>query len=59
MQIKIDTETFGDFVRHRGGRRGRGPMRGDRSQGGYYGRQAVWLNKKDDNAVYSEEDTEE
>nr|KYP48734.1 Protein LSM14 isogeny A [Cajanus cajan] len=33
-QIKIDTETFGDFVRHRGGRGGRG----GRSRGGYYGR---------------------
>ncbi|KAK7407019.1 hypothetical protein VNO78_08659 [Psophocarpus tetragonolobus] len=37
-QIKIDTETFGDFVRHRGGRGGRGPGRGGRSRGGYYGR---------------------
>ena len=31
-------QTFGDFVRHRGGRGGRGPMRGGRSRGGYYGR---------------------
>ncbi|KAF7808942.1 protein decapping 5-like [Senna tora] len=37
-QIKIDTETFGDFVRPRGGRGGRGPWRGSRSRGGYYGR---------------------
>ncbi|XP_068462323.1 protein decapping 5-like isoform X1 [Phaseolus vulgaris] len=37
-QIKIDTETFGDFVRHRGGRGGRGPGRGGRFRGGYYGR---------------------
>ncbi|KAK7407605.1 hypothetical protein VNO78_09558 [Psophocarpus tetragonolobus] len=37
-QIKIDTETFGDFVRHRGGRGGRGPGRGGRGRGGYYGR---------------------
>ncbi|XP_061339252.1 protein decapping 5 [Gastrolobium bilobum] len=37
-QIKIDTETFGDFVRHRGGRGGRGPGRGGRTRGGYYGR---------------------
>ncbi|XP_028776395.1 protein decapping 5-like [Neltuma alba] len=39
-QIKIDTETFGDFVRYRGGR-GRGPWRGGgggRYRGGYYGR---------------------
>ncbi|GLT34512.1 hypothetical protein SLA2020_090210 [Shorea laevis] len=36
-QMKIDTETFGDFSRHRGGRGGRGP-RGGRSRGGYYGR---------------------
>ncbi|KAJ1403147.1 TFG box [Sesbania bispinosa] len=27
-QIKIDTETFGDFMRHRGGWGGRGPWRG-------------------------------
>ncbi|KAL2347353.1 hypothetical protein Fmac_001353 [Flemingia macrophylla] len=33
-QIKIDTETFGDFARHRGGRGGRG----GRTRGGYYGR---------------------
>ncbi|KAL1321352.1 hypothetical protein HN51_066132 [Arachis hypogaea] len=38
-QIKIDTETFGDFSRHRGGWGGRGPGRGGRSRGGgYYGR---------------------
>ncbi|CAJ2648342.1 unnamed protein product [Trifolium pratense] len=33
-QIKIDTETFGDFARYRGGRGGRG----GRNRGGYYGR---------------------
>ncbi|XP_015895769.3 protein decapping 5 [Ziziphus jujuba] len=37
-QMKIDTETFGDFARHRGGRGGRGPARGGRFRGGYYGR---------------------
>ncbi|KAL2324865.1 hypothetical protein Fmac_023923 [Flemingia macrophylla] len=37
-QIKIDTETFGDFQRHRGGWGGRSPWRGGRSRGGYYGR---------------------
>ncbi|KAI9092020.1 hypothetical protein K1719_027955 [Acacia pycnantha] len=39
-QVKIDTETFGDFVRPRGGRGGRGLLRGGggRSRGGYYGR---------------------
>nr|KJB50800.1 hypothetical protein B456_008G187400 [Gossypium raimondii] len=40
-QMKLDTETFGDFSRHRGGRgRGRGPGRGrgGRFRGGYYGR---------------------
>ncbi|KAK7279577.1 hypothetical protein RJT34_24630 [Clitoria ternatea] len=37
-QIKIDTETFGDFTRHRGGWGGRGPWRGGHSRGGYYGR---------------------
>ncbi|KAF8378487.1 hypothetical protein HHK36_029829 [Tetracentron sinense] len=33
-QMKIDTETFGNFPRHRGGRGGRG----GRSRGPYYGR---------------------
>uniref|UniRef100_A0A2P2LVT0 Uncharacterized protein MANES_14G096300 n=2 Tax=Rhizophora mucronata TaxID=61149 RepID=A0A2P2LVT0_RHIMU len=37
-QMKIDTETFGDFPRFRGGRGGRGPPRGGRSRGSYYGR---------------------
>ncbi|XP_076906589.1 protein decapping 5-like [Bidens hawaiensis] len=39
-QMKLDTETFGEFSRHRGGGRGgRGPYRGGRSRGGsYYGR---------------------
>ncbi|KAB1216349.1 Protein decapping 5 [Morella rubra] len=37
-QMKIDTETFGDFGRYRGGRGGRGPGRGGRFRGGYYGR---------------------
>ncbi|KAL3510871.1 hypothetical protein ACH5RR_030272 [Cinchona calisaya] len=37
-QMKIDTETFGDFSRYRGGRGGRGPFRGGRSRGSYYGR---------------------
>ncbi|KAK7348885.1 hypothetical protein VNO80_23633 [Phaseolus coccineus] len=37
-QVKIDTETFGDFVRYNGGRGGRGPGRGGRFRGGYYGR---------------------
>ncbi|KAK4784993.1 hypothetical protein SAY86_001682 [Trapa natans] len=36
-QLKIDTETFGDFPRHRGGRGGRGAGRGGRFRGGYYG----------------------
>lgn len=35
-QMKIDTETFGEFARYRG--RGRGPGRGRYSRGGYYGR---------------------
>ncbi|XP_043698235.1 protein decapping 5-like [Telopea speciosissima] len=34
-QVKIDTETFGDFPRHRGGR---GSGRGGRYRGSYYGR---------------------
>ncbi|XP_039069442.1 protein decapping 5-like [Hibiscus syriacus] len=35
-QMKLDTETFGEFSRYRGGRRGRG--RGGRFRGGSYGR---------------------
>ncbi|KAF9626071.1 hypothetical protein IFM89_030739 [Coptis chinensis] len=35
---KLDSETFGDFPRHRGGRGGRWPGRGGRQQGSYYGR---------------------
>ncbi|KAL8229015.1 hypothetical protein R6Q57_013915 [Mikania cordata] len=39
-QMKLDTETFGEFSRYRGGDRGRrGPYRGGRARGGgYYGR---------------------
>ncbi|GMH27183.1 hypothetical protein Nepgr_029026 [Nepenthes gracilis] len=37
-QMRIDTETFGDLSSHRGGRGGRGPGRGGRSRGGFYGR---------------------
>ncbi|KAL5553528.1 hypothetical protein UlMin_040929 [Ulmus minor] len=38
-QMKLDTETFGEFSRHRGGRGGRGPGRGGgHFRGGYYGR---------------------
>ncbi|XP_074326369.1 protein decapping 5 [Apium graveolens] len=37
-QMKLDTETFGEFSRYRGGRGGRGPSRGGRFRGGYYGR---------------------
>ncbi|PNT16297.1 hypothetical protein POPTR_010G131400v4 [Populus trichocarpa] len=37
-QMKLDTETFGDFSRYRGGRGGRGPPRGGRFHGSYYGR---------------------
>ncbi|MFQ6637564.1 hypothetical protein Gotur_013632 [Gossypium turneri] len=38
-QMKLDTETFGEFSRHRGGRgRGPGRGRGGRFRGGYYGR---------------------
>ncbi|KAK6931441.1 Lsm14-like, N-terminal [Dillenia turbinata] len=38
-QMKLDTETFGEFQRYRGPYRGgRGPYRGGRGRGGYYGR---------------------
>ncbi|KAK8659208.1 hypothetical protein V6N13_029417 [Hibiscus sabdariffa] len=37
-QMKLDTETFGEFSRHRGGRGGRGRGRGGRFRGGYSGR---------------------
>ncbi|PIN00441.1 putative mRNA-associated protein RAP55 [Handroanthus impetiginosus] len=38
-QMKLDTETFGEFSRYRGGRGGRGPGRGGgRFRGSYYGR---------------------
>ncbi|KAK6116378.1 hypothetical protein DH2020_049840 [Rehmannia glutinosa] len=38
-QMKLDTETFGDFSRYRGGRGGRGPGRGGgRFRGSYHGR---------------------
>ncbi|KAL2546533.1 Protein decapping 5 [Forsythia ovata] len=37
-QMKLDTETFGDFSRYRGGRGGRGPRGGGRFRGSYYGR---------------------
>lgn len=36
-QMRLDTETFGNFPRNRGFRGGRGPG-GGRSRGGYYGR---------------------
>ncbi|XP_008800897.1 protein decapping 5-like [Phoenix dactylifera] len=37
-QLKIDTETFGDFARHRPGRGGGRGLRGGRTRGSYYGR---------------------
>ncbi|KAL0408814.1 UNVERIFIED_CONTAM: protein decapping 5 [Sesamum radiatum] len=38
-QMKLDTETFGEFSRYRGGRGGRGPGRGGgRYRGSYHGR---------------------
>ncbi|XP_047959855.1 protein decapping 5-like [Salvia hispanica] len=38
-QIKLDTETFGEYSRYRGGRGGRGPYRGGgRYRGSSYGR---------------------
>ncbi|XVE77453.1 hypothetical protein DITRI_Ditri13aG0063900 [Diplodiscus trichospermus] len=37
-QMRRDTETFGDFLRHSGNRGGRGPFHGGRARGSYYGR---------------------
>ncbi|CAA2967135.1 Hypothetical predicted protein [Olea europaea subsp. europaea] len=37
-QMKLDTETFGDFSRYRGGRGGRGPQGGGWFRGSYHGR---------------------
>ncbi|KAK2971513.1 hypothetical protein RJ640_017882 [Escallonia rubra] len=45
-QMKIDTETFGEFSRYRGGRGGRGPGRGGgRFRGSYYGRGYGYLGR--------------
>ncbi|CAK9144228.1 unnamed protein product [Ilex paraguariensis] len=44
-QLKIDTETFGEFSRYRGGRGGRGPVRGGRFRGSYYGRGYGYVNR--------------
>ncbi|XP_078428394.1 protein decapping 5-like [Wolffia australiana] len=37
-QMKIDTETFGDFPKHRSGRGGGRGFRGGRARGSFYGR---------------------
>ncbi|XP_030549703.1 protein decapping 5 isoform X2 [Rhodamnia argentea] len=50
-QMKIDTETFGEFSRHRGGRGGRGPGRGGRGRG-YYGRGYNYTGRGRGRAVY-------
>lgn len=50
-QMKIDTETFGEFSRHRGGRGGRGLGRGGRSRG-YYGRGYNYNGRGRGRAVY-------
>ncbi|CAH1416852.1 unnamed protein product [Lactuca virosa] len=47
-QMKLDTETFGEFSRYRWGRGGRGPYRGGRSRGGggyYHGRGYNYVNR--------------
>lgn len=45
-QIKLDTETFGEYSsRYRGWRGGRGPGRGGRSGGGYYGRNSGYAGR--------------
>ncbi|WOL03841.1 protein decapping 5 [Canna indica] len=43
-QLKIDTETFGDFTRHRSSR-GRGYRGGGRARGSYYGRGYGYNNR--------------
>ncbi|KAE8100788.1 hypothetical protein FH972_018648 [Carpinus fangiana] len=52
-QMKIDTETFGEFSRYRGGRGGRGPGRGGRSRGGYYGRNYGYAGRGRGRAISS------
>lgn len=44
-RTKTNTETFGDFPRHRGGRGGQWPGRGGRSRGSYYGRGYGYLGR--------------
>ncbi|GMH20682.1 hypothetical protein Nepgr_022523 [Nepenthes gracilis] len=51
-QMRLNTETFGDFSRYQGGRGGRGPNRGGRSRGGYYGRGYGYVGRGRGHNVY-------
>lgn len=50
-QLKIDTETFGDFPRHRPNRGGRGLRGGGRARGSYYGRGYGYVSRGRGHAV--------
>ncbi|CAN6465606.1 unnamed protein product [Victoria cruziana] len=55
-QMKIDTETFGDFSRHRGGRGGRGAGRRGNFRGSYYGGRGYGYGGRGRNQMVSARD---
>ncbi|KAF3782960.1 decapping 5 protein [Nymphaea thermarum] len=55
-QMKIDTETFGDFPRHRGGRGGRGAGRRGNFRGSYYGGRGYGYGGRGRNQMVSARD---